>query len=133
MGQGHPRWVSKPFLFFAVLVAASCSVDTGLDSFDGFNNPSSACSSCDDVVAVRISPTQSIIHVGGTIQLLGEPVDASSTVVSGPVVAWASSDEDIAKVTGSGLVTAFAVGTVTITGSTGEVSGVASVTVNAAP
>jgi uncharacterized protein YjdB len=63
---------------------------------------------------------------------LGEPVDAASAVVSGPVVTWNTSDEDVAKVASSGFVTALAVGAVTITGSTGDISGVVSVTVNAA-
>jgi uncharacterized protein YjdB len=133
MGQGYPKWFSMPLLFLAVLVTASCSVDTGLDSFDGFTGPSTACVNCNDVVAVRITPAQSTILVGGTLQLLGEPIDDSSAIVNGPVIFWTTTDEDVAKVTSSGMVTALAVGSVTITGSTGEISGIASVTVSTAP
>jgi len=53
MGQGHPKWFSMPLLFLAVLVTASGKLDTGLDSFDGFNNPPSACTTCVDVVPVH--------------------------------------------------------------------------------
>ena len=66
-----PTWRSVPFLFFAMLVAASCSIDTGLDSFDGFTRPSTACASCVDVAVVRISPAQSTLLVGRDAPALG--------------------------------------------------------------
>ncbi len=77
------------------------------------------------VTAVAINPAASTLTVGDTVQLTASGGAAPYS--------WSSSDATIASVNASGLVTALAVGAVTITAvDANGSSGAASVTVNAA-
>src|SRR5207302_119598 len=67
------------------------------------------------VSAVSVSPPSATVSVGQTAQLTATPKDASGTPLSGRAVTWSSSDTTIARVSGSGLVTAIATGSATIT------------------
>lgn len=72
------------------------------------------------VSALAVSPKQSTIGIGDTLQMTVsiQPEDALN-----PTVTWTTSDASIATVDGSGLVTAHAEGTVTITASANDGSG----------
>lgn len=72
------------------------------------------------VSALAVSPKQSTIGIGDTLQMTVsiQPEDALN-----PTVTWTTSDTSIATVDGSGLVTAHAEGTVTITASANDGSG----------
>ena len=59
-------------------------------------------------------------------------LDQNGAVMAGAAVAWVSSSSSVAGVSSTGLVTAVADGTATVTATTGSASGTASVTVNAA-
>jgi alpha-tubulin suppressor-like RCC1 family protein len=83
-------------------------------------------------VAVTVSPTSATLLPGATLQLTAAPVDANGNGVSGLTVTWTTSNQDIATVDGSGLVTAGSVslGPVTITANAdGQGSGEANVEV----
>ena len=91
---------------------------------------SAAVSVAQVVASVVVTPsTASLVSVGETVQLSPSALDAGGTVVSGKSFTWSSSDETIATVSVSGLVTAVADGAVTISATTDAVSGSAAVTV----
>ena len=79
---------------------------------------------------VTVSPaTAELTALGATVQLSAEVRDQNGAVMSGATVTWASSDDAAATVSTSGLVTAVANGSATITATAGSASGSATVTV----
>ena len=85
------------------------------------------------VATVRLSPLSSSIVQGGTVQLNATVEDSTGTAVTDRVVEWTSSDPTRASVSGTGLVTTTAPGTVTITAVSETRSGTAQVTVQPVP
>ena len=85
------------------------------------------------VASVSVSPATSSLQVGGTVQLSAVTRDANNNVLTGRPVAWTSSNTVVATVSASGLVSALASGSATITATSGGVSGTAAITVTAAP
>ena len=85
------------------------------------------------VASVAVSPTAATISVGQTTQLGATTRDASSRTLSGRLVGWTSASAAVATVSSSGLVTAVAPGTATITASSEGKSGSATITVQPKP
>ena len=83
------------------------------------------------VAAVSVSPATASLTPGQTVQLAATPTDASGNPLTGRVVTWTSSNGAVAAVSGSGLVSALAAGSATITASSEGQSGGAAVTVAA--
>jgi CubicO group peptidase (beta-lactamase class C family) len=82
------------------------------------------------VNSVALSPAaDTLMAFGDTVRLTAEATDANGHAVPGSEFSWSSSDASVAAVDASGLVTAAANGTVTITASAGGASGTAAVTV----
>src|SRR5438309_4671796 len=81
------------------------------------------------VASVTVAPSSASIAITGTAQLTATPKDASGNPLTGRAISWSSSDNTIATVNGSGLVTGVAVGSVTITATSEGQSGTATVTV----
>ncbi len=73
--------------------------------------------------------TAQLTALGATVPLTAEVRDQNGNVMAGATVTWSSSDASVATVDGSGLVTAVANGTATITASSGAASGSAMATV----
>jgi uncharacterized protein YjdB len=67
------------------------------------------------VARVEVNPASVLVNLGQTVQLTAEVKAADGTVLSGRTVTWSSSDETVAKVSESGLVTPLSVGSATIT------------------
>jgi uncharacterized protein YjdB len=86
--------------------------------------------SVDDALAsVSVSPgTAMIVSLGDTQQLSATARTSGGSTLPASFT-WSSSDEAVATVSGSGVVTAVSNGSATITASTGGVSGTATVTV----
>ncbi|HKI75421.1 MAG TPA: Ig-like domain-containing protein [Pseudomonadales bacterium] len=84
------------------------------------------------VATVTLSPSAVTLTAGNTQQLTATAKDASNATISGATFTYASSDTTVATVDSSGLVTAVAAGTATITATSGGVDGTATITVNAA-
>jgi len=78
---------------------------------------------------VDVTPVSASISVGGTVQLTATPRDSSGNPLSGRTVSWSSSDSSIATVDQSGLVTAVAADSATISATSEGISGTAVVTV----
>lgn len=85
------------------------------------------------VTIVRVSPTSSSVIQGGTVQLSTTIEDSTGTTVTDRTVEWVSSDPTRATVSGTGLVTTLAPGSVTITATSENRSGNASVTIQPIP
>src|SRR5439155_749096 len=67
------------------------------------------------VASVAVSPASVAVQVGQTVQLAATPQDTGGNPLAGRWVAWASNKRAVAPVTASGLATAVAVGSATIT------------------
>ena len=82
------------------------------------------------VSAVVVSPEgATLAALGDTLRLAAEAFDANEHGVAGAEFEWESSDDAVAPVDGSGLVTAASNGTATITATAGSASGTGEVTV----
>lgn len=85
------------------------------------------------VASVAITTGQNSLFVGRTLQLSAAARDAAGGSLTGRPVSWASSDPAIATISSTGLVTALAAGTVTITARIEEIEASATLTMVALP
>lgn len=85
------------------------------------------------VASVDVAPSGSTLQPGQTAQLTATPRDAAGNPLSGRTISWSSSDTQVATVSNTGLVTAVRVGSATITATSEERSGSASVNVTTVP
>jgi len=83
------------------------------------------------VASVSVSPTTASLQIAGSTQLSAVTRDANGNVLTGRVVSWSSANTGIARVSTSGLVTAVAAGTVSVTASSEGQVGSSVITVNA--
>src|SRR6476469_5387217 len=83
------------------------------------------------VASVAVAPTSATIIAPNTRQLTASALDANLNVLTGRAVTWSSSDQSIATVDASGLVTGVAAGVATITAASEGKSGTSQITVNA--
>jgi uncharacterized protein YjdB len=85
------------------------------------------------VATVSVSLGAASLNPGQTTQATATPRDASNNVLAGRTVTWSSSNTGVASVNASGLVTAVAVGTAQIIGTSEGQTGNATLTVAAPP
>jgi alpha-tubulin suppressor-like RCC1 family protein len=112
----------RRILALSLLVAlASCG-----DSGDTNTGPPS------EVASVIVSPAQFTLLIGGTQQLTATARDHTGNPVVGNPVTWASSDESVATVSQTGVVTALAVGSTSISATAAGKTGTATATVSGA-
>ena len=81
------------------------------------------------VVVVVAPQLTELLARGATVQLRARVLDQRGRVMTDVSISWSSNDASVASVDGSGLVTAVANGTATITATAGSASGRASVAV----
>ena len=79
--------------------------------------------------SVIVSPSADTVVLGDSLQLIAEAFDENGHRVEGAQFDWSSSAVSVARVDGSGLVTAVAKGTATITATAGDARGTAEITV----
>lgn len=79
------------------------------------------------IAAIAVSPAQSALSVGSTMQFTVSATDAGGAVLA-TMITWTTSNPAAATVSASGLVTATGAGVATITASSRGKSGTASVT-----
>jgi hypothetical protein len=84
------------------------------------------------VASVSVSPSNQSISQGGTVQLTATPLDAGGAALSGRPIAWTTSNQGVATVSSTGLVTGVAAGTAAIIATSEGRSGSANITVLAA-
>ena len=85
------------------------------------------------VASVAVTPSGSDLVVGQTTQLTAEPRDGSGQPLAGRAVSWSSSAPNVASVSSTGLVTAIAPGTATISASSEGKAGSATINVSPKP
>jgi len=85
------------------------------------------------VASVTVALASNSVNPGQTTQATATTRDGSGNALSGRSVSWASSNNAVATVNGSGLVTAVAVGSAQITATSEGVNGNATLTVVATP
>src|SRR5215831_10526935 len=78
--------------------------------------------------SVIVTPGALVLSPGGSARLSARVRDSAENTLSA-VVTWGSSNTAVARVDSSGYVTSVAVGTATITATSGGISGTATVTV----
>ena len=83
--------------------------------------------------AVVVTPAQVLIQQGRASQLTVQVLDDLGRVIPDSPVGYGSSDNSIATVSSSGLVSGIAVGNATITATSGGKTGAAQVTVTPIP
>lgn len=83
------------------------------------------------VHSIRLTPSSVALQVGGATTIVATALDASGNPLTNRPIAWSSSDPTVATVATSGLVTAVATGSATLTAASGGVSATAPVTVSA--
>ena len=80
--------------------------------------------------SVAVLPAEATIAaLGETLRLVAEAFDENNHTIEGAEFTWSSSDDEVAAVDGSGLVTTVGHGTATITATAGSASGSTTVTV----
>ena len=82
------------------------------------------------VAVVALSTDISSLEEGNTIQLSAETQDADGQTLSGRAIAWSSSDDGVAQVSSTGLVTGVAAGAATVNATSEGVSGTATIEVS---
>ena len=114
--------VSNSFLQFLLLILVTVSL-SGCKGF--FVDPT--------LTSITVTPATPSVSVGSTRQMTatGTYDDGSTKNITGSVT-WSSDDNTVATVSGAGLVTAVAAGTVSITATSATISGSTSVTVTLA-
>ena len=117
--------------FCALSLAAICVACGG----GGSSAPAAAPPTTGAVASVAVTPAvATLVSLGETLQLTATFSDANGNTIAGKTFAWSSSDESIATVTDSGLVTALANGPeVKITVATDGVEGTAAIEVGRRP
>ena len=119
--RAHP--VPATALAVTVVLILSCG--------DGAVEPPPLPPPAPVATAVTVTPASATLSaLGETARFTAEVRDQHGQVMSGAAVAWTSSDASVASVDASGLVTAAANGSATITATAGSVSGTAGVTVS---
>jgi uncharacterized protein YjdB len=83
------------------------------------------------VAAVRVTPDNTTVGVGGTVRLGAVVTDAGGTALAGRAVTWSSSAPGVARVGTDGTVTGVSAGTATLTATSEGVTGTATVRVTA--
>ena len=85
------------------------------------------------VASTSVELAASSLNPGQTTQATATTRDASNAVLTGRAVSWSSSNSAVATVSGSGLISAIAVGTAQITATSEGRSGSATLTVTSGP
>ena len=111
-------------ILFAPLVVVSCG-DSGTCSGPLCDGAAAA-----SVATVAVTPAiTSLTSLGATVQLQATAKDSGGNTITGKTFTWSSSNEDVVTVDTSGLTTAVAGGTATITATTDGIGGSLALTV----
>ena len=112
------------------LVTAVANGSATITATSGSASASATVTVAQVVSTVTVTPaTASLAALGDTVRLSAELLDANGQAVAGVDFSWESSDEAVATVDATGLVTAVANGSATITATAGDASGTSEITV----
>ena len=112
------------------LVTAAANGTATITATAGSASGTATVTVAQEVGAVAVSPAEATIAaLDDTLRLAAQALDANGHALADVEFEWESSDDAVATVDGSGLVTAVANGTATISATAGSASGTATVTV----
>jgi hypothetical protein len=117
--------MSRLAFFCLTLSALACSDSVPTEPGNG-TDPAA-------IASVNVTGPAEPLRVGETAQLSATVKNSEGVVVQGATLEWASSDDDVASVTASGLVTALAPGEATVQAKVGGRSGSLEIEVTAQP
>ena len=115
------------------LVTAAGSGTATITASVGSASGSAVVTVMQSVASVEVSPAAETIGLGSTLQLTAEGFDENGDAVAGVEFSWESSDDAVATVDATGLVTGVAEGMVTITATSGSAQGTAEISVGPNP
>ena len=121
--------MKRTIVLAAILALAACGEEpTGIRV--GFTSTAGTTSSANQAIsALTLAPATLALNVGGTGTLNAVPTGPNGLAVAGVTVAFTSSNEAVATVSRTGVVSARGVGTATITANAGGRTSSAVVTV----
>jgi PKD repeat protein len=93
---------------------------------------SGGCHGASRAASVEVTPASGTVPAGGTLQLTATVRDQAGNVIGRPVT-WTSSNDQVATVSGSGLVVAASAGSATMTATADGVNGSSAITVTPPP
>jgi uncharacterized protein YjdB len=123
---------STAYQFQVVAFRGTLNVNAVFGALSNVASGTTAASTA-PVASVTVSPASASEVLGAVQQFTAALKDASGNTLTGRTVTWTTSNALVATVSGTGLATSVALGTVTVTATSGGVSGTASLTVTAAP
>lgn len=85
------------------------------------------------VATVTVTPTNPSLQLGGTVDMTATMRDASGNILSGRPVTWTTGNSSIATVDATGLVTAVATGSTSVTATSEGQTGSTTITVATVP
>jgi uncharacterized protein YjdB len=116
-----------------VVTALSVGSATITATSEGKSGSASVSVAAVPVASVTVQPTTASLFVGQTTVLLATVRDANGTVVTDRPITWSSSNTAVATVSATGVVTAVAPGSATVSASAGGRSGSAGIVVTLVP
>jgi uncharacterized protein YjdB len=133
-GRGH-RVVATfaPRRRASFLIAALSLAALATEACKGSSSPTPPVTGTVPVATVDVSPTPVSLVVGATSQLTATTKSAAGATLTGRTVSWSSSDQTIASVSTSGLVTGVKAGSATVTATSEGISKGVPVTISALP
>jgi uncharacterized protein YjdB len=81
------------------------------------------------VASVSVTPPSATLQIGGSLQLTATTLAGDGSMLTGRIVAWDTNSPGVATVGPSGIVTAVALGTATVTATSEGMTGQATITV----
>ena len=112
------------------LVTAVTNGSTTITATTGGVSGTASVSVAQAVASVEVAPASAtLVSLGETVQLIASALDANGSAIPGKTFTWSSSDGGVATVSSSGLVTAVADGSATISATGDAMSGTATVDV----
>ncbi|MDE2784701.1 MAG: Ig-like domain-containing protein [Gemmatimonadota bacterium] len=133
MGEALVSWSSGDTLVASVdstgLVTAEGAGTTTVIAAAGDASGAVVVTVMQSAGSVVVSPSEGTVALDDTLRLTAEAFDENGHRVDGAAFSWSSSDPAVARVAESGLVTGVALGTTTISATSGDASGTAEITV----
>ena len=116
-----------------VVTARAAGSATITATSEGQNGTSAVTVIFVPVASVAVSPASATLGIGQKVQLTATPKDAGGNPLSGRVIAWSSSNATVATVSATGLVTANAAGSATVTATSEGQNGTSAITAIVVP
>jgi len=116
-----------------LVTAVAAGTATLTATSEGQSGTATVTTTAVPVALVTVTPAAASLFVGKTAQLAATTKDSAGNVLTGRVITWAVSNTTVATVSATGLVTARAAGSATITATSEGKNGTATVTVANVP